>query len=157
ETNNVFIFLRSFYQDPRNLTPAVARVEQTKVYPLNGNASAKAMTFPDASGVPVNMLPISDGSAFDALKQLVDSEPDSLAASDSLGMLASIGIVKGQPFKPDEKTRVIFDRAAKTGYKMSRVVAFEPKVSGRSLLVYSDRHWLNPIADGTPSNPGGPL
>lgn len=33
-TFNVFIFLRSFYQDPKNLTPAVALVEQSKIYPL---------------------------------------------------------------------------------------------------------------------------
>src|SRR5215472_10124449 len=31
-TNNVFIFLRSFYQDPKNLTPAVELVEQSKIY-----------------------------------------------------------------------------------------------------------------------------
>jgi hypothetical protein len=100
-TNNVFIFLRGFYEDPKNLTPAVAHLERTKIYPLNGESSAKPMTFPDASGVPVNMLPISDGSAFDQLKLLVDKEGDDLAGPDWLGMLAAIGIVKGQPFSPD--------------------------------------------------------
>jgi len=45
-------------------------------------------------------------------------------------MLAAIGIIKGQPFNPDAATRAIFDRAAKTAYKMSRVIAFEEKVSG---------------------------
>src|SRR6516225_9594732 len=124
-TNNVFIFLRSFYQDPKNLTPAVALVEQSKIYPLNCEATAKSMEFPDASGVPVNMLPISDDSAFDRLKELVDSEGASLADSDSLGMLAAIGIAKDQPFTPDTKTRAILDRAAKTAYKMSRVIGFE--------------------------------
>ena len=71
-TNNVFVFLRGFYQDPKNLTPAVEHLEKTKIYPLNGEATAKPMKFPDASGVPANMLPISDGSAFDQLKLLVD-------------------------------------------------------------------------------------
>jgi hypothetical protein len=156
-TNNVFIFLRSFYQDPKNLTPAVALVEQSKIYPLNGKAGAKPMKFPDASGVPVNMLPVSDGSAFDQLKQLVDSEGANLADSDSLGMLAAIGIVKGQPFNPDAHTREILDRAAKTAYKMSRVIGFQEAVGGRDFRVYPDRRWINPIADGTPANPGGPL
>ena len=112
------------------------------------------MTFPDASGVPANMLPISDGSAFDQLKQLVDSEGANLADSDSLGMLAAIGIVKGQPFNPDAHTREILDRAAKTAYKMSRVIGFEEVVSGRSFRVYPDRRWLNPLADGTPDESG---
>jgi hypothetical protein len=39
------------------------------------------MKFPDASGVPANMLPLSDSSAFDQLKLLVDSEGANLAAS----------------------------------------------------------------------------
>jgi len=70
-------------------------------------------------------------------------------------MLASIGIVKGQPFNPNEHVREILDRAAKTGYKMSRVIGFEDLISGRSFRVYSDRRWINPIADGTSQNPGG--
>jgi hypothetical protein len=156
-TNNVFIFLRSFYQDVKNLTPAVALVEQSKIYPLNGKDTARPMKFPDASGVPANLLPVSDGSAFDQLKQLVDSEDTNLADPDSLGMLAAIGIVKGQPFNPDAKTREILDRAAKTGYKMSRVIGFQEEVAGRSFRVYPDRRWNNPIADGTPENPGGPF
>jgi hypothetical protein len=156
-TSNVFVFLRSFYQDPKNLTPAVALMEKAKIYPLGVEANAKPMQYPDASGVPVNMLPTSDGSAFDQLKALVDSEGSSLADPDWLGMLASVGIVKGQPFNPDADTRAILDRAAKTAYKMSRVVGFEEVVSGRDFRVYPDRHWLNPIADGTPSNPGGPF
>jgi len=156
-TNNVFIFLRGFYENPKDLTPAVAHLEQTKIYPLNGEANARPMKFPDASGVPVNMLPISDGSVFDQLKLLVDSEGDNLAGPDWLGMLAAIGIVKGQPFTPDANTRTILDRAAKTAYKMSRVIGFEEVVGGRSYMIYPDRQWTNPLADGTPSKPFGPL
>ena len=156
-TYNVFIFLRSFYQDPKNLTPAVALIEKSKIYPLNGIGTAKSMTFPDASGVPANMLPISDVRAFDQLKQLVDSEGANLADSDSRGMLAAIGIIKGQPFKPDAHTRAILDLASKTAYKMSRVIGFQDTVGGRSFKVYPDRHWLNPLADATPDNPLGPF
>jgi hypothetical protein len=103
------------------------------------------------------MLPISDGSVFNQLKLLVDSEGTNLAGPDGLGMLAAIGIVKGQPFTPDANTQTILDRAAKTAYKMSRVIGFEEKVSGRSLRVYSDRRWVNPFADGTHANPTGVL
>jgi hypothetical protein len=156
-TYNVFIFLRSFYKDPKNLAPASELVEQSKIYPLGKKDSAKPMKFPDASGVPANMLPVSDSTAFDQLKWLVDNEGTNLADADWLGMLVTIGIVKGQPFSPDAHTRAILDAAAKTAYKMSRVIGIEDFVSGRSFLIYPDRHWVNPIADGTPENPGGPL
>jgi hypothetical protein len=152
-TYNVFVFLRAFYQDPTNLTPAVALVEQSKIYPLNGKDTAKPMKFPDASGVPTNMLPLSDGSAFDQLKLLVDSEGANLAASDWLGMLAAVGIVRGQPFNPNAHTRGILDRAAKTAYKMSRVIGFEEVLNGSSLRIYPDRRWLNPMDNATPSTP----
>ena len=156
-TNNVFVFLRAFYQDPNNLTPAVALIEQSRIYPLHGKETARPMRFPDASGVPVNMLPISDGSAFDELKKLVETEGASLADPDSLGLLASIGIAKGQPFAPDAKARAILDHAAKTAFKMSRVIGFEEEVAGRSLRIYPDRRWINPMADATPENPAGPF
>ncbi len=156
-TNTVFVFLRAFYQDPKNLAPAVALIEQSRIYPLNGKEAARPMQFPDASGVPVDMLPIRDGSAFDELKKLVDREGTSLADSDGLGMLASIGIAKGRPFEPDAKTRKILDHAAKTAYKMSRVIGFEEVVAGRSLRIYPDRRWINPMADATPENLGGPF
>jgi hypothetical protein len=156
-TYNVFVFLRSFYQDPSNLAPAVAVMEATKIYPLGGEANAKPMQFPDGSGVSVNMLPRDDASAFDQLKALVDTEGENLADPDWRGMLAALGIVKGQPFNPDAATRAMLDRAAKTAYKMSRVIGFEEVVSGRSFRVYPNRRWINPIADGTPANPGGPF
>ena len=151
-TYNVFVFLRAFYQDPENLTPAVALLEQAQIYPLNGQAPVKPMQFPNASGVPVNMLPISDGSAFDQLNRLVDSEGTNLVDPDWLGMLASIGIIKGQPFNPDAHTRAILDRAAKTAYKMSHVVGFEEAFNGNSLRMYADRHWVNPLDNSLPSS-----
>ena len=152
-TNNVFIFLRGFYQDPSNLTPAVDLIERSKIYPLNGQATARPMQFPDASGVPVNMLPNSNGLAFDQLKELVDSEGASLADSDSRGLLAAIGIIKGQPFEPDARTRAILDRAAKTAYKMSRVIGFEEALTGGTLRIYPDRRWVNPLDNLSPPSP----
>lgn len=149
ETNNVFIFLRAFYQDPGNLSPAVELIERSRIYPLGKKESAKPMAFPDASGVPANMLPVSDGSVFEQLKRLVDTEGRHLASTDGLGMLASIGIIKGKPFTPDAHTHAILDRAAKTAYKMSRVIGFQEQVSGRSLRFYPDRQWLNPYNDAT--------
>jgi len=111
------------------------------------------MKFPDASGIPADMLPISDGSAFDQLKLLVDRESDKLAGPDWLGMLAAIGIVKGQPFTPDAHTREILDLAAKTAYKMSRVIGFQDTLNGGSLYMYPDRRWINPLDNVTPPSP----
>src|SRR5271155_4321929 len=122
-TNNLFIFLRAFYQDPNDLSPAVSLMEQAKIYPLNlPAAERKPMQFPDASGVPANMLPRSDFSAFEQLKWLVGHEGQNLSDATGLGLLANVGLVAGRPFKPDAETRTILNAAAKTAYKMSRVI-----------------------------------
>jgi hypothetical protein len=154
-TNNVFIFLRAFYADPKNLKPTIDLVERTKIYPLQGEA--KPMKFPDASGGSANMLPVSDATVFDQLKRIVDSEGPHLADRDWMGMLASLGIVKGEPFEPNSKTRSILDRAAKTAYKMTRVIAFQDMISGRSFQFYPDRRWVNPMSDATKERPSGSL
>jgi hypothetical protein len=152
-TNNVFIFLRGFYQDPSDLTPAVSLIEKSKIYPLGKEASALPMKFPDASGVAANMLPVRDGSVFEQLSRLIESEDAAnIASPDWLGMLATLGIIKGQPFNPNENTKDILDKAAKSAYKMSRVIGRSSEISGRSYLVYPNRQWVNPMADATPDN-----
>ncbi|MBR0914769.1 DUF1254 domain-containing protein [Bradyrhizobium japonicum] len=144
-TNNLFIFLRAFYQDPKNLSPAVKVMEQVKVYPLNlPEAERKPMKYPNASGVPANMLPRSDATAYEQLKWIVDREGQNLADADGLGLLANIGIVKDRPFEPDADTKTILNAAAKTAYKMSRVIGRMTEIGGRDLRIWKDRRWLNP-------------
>jgi len=153
-TNNLFIFLRAFYQDPADLKPAAALMEQAKIYPLNlPEAERKPMEFPNASGVPANMLPRSDATAFDQLKWLVDSEGENLAGPDGLGLLANVGIIAGKPFKPDEDTRAILIDAAKTAYNMSRVIGMQSEVGGSDLRVWNDRQWVNPFNNVTTPGP----
>ncbi|PVZ85420.1 hypothetical protein C9426_19280 [Serratia sp. S1B] len=157
QTNNVLVFLRSMFQDTNNLEPAVKRIESAKIYPLNGKDKVKPMQFPDASGVPVDMLPRSSDVAFNQLKSLLDSEGNHLADNDSLAMLASIGIKKGHDFKPDTHTREILNRAAQSAYKISRSIGFQTHVSGRNFQIYPDRQWINPFSDITPKNPQSDL
>ena len=144
-TNSLFVFLRSFYKDPSDTKPAVDLVRQSKVYPLGQKEAARAMEFPDASGKSLNMLPRSDFSAFEQLKNLLDVEGTYLAGPDWLGMLAGLGIIAKKPFAPDQSTRAILNAAAKTAYKTSRVIGLERGPHGVDFRVFQDRKWLNPI------------
>lgn len=143
-TNSVFIFLRSFYTDPKDTKPAVDVLKQSRVYPLNQRASAMPMKFIDASRNSLNMLPRHSVAAFEQLKQLLDVEGANLAGPDWLGMRAGLGIVADRPFKSDDRTRAILDAAAKTAYKMTRVIGLEGGVSGVDFRVYPDRKWPTP-------------
>jgi hypothetical protein len=65
-------------------------------------------------------------------------------------MLASIGIERSKPFQPDVATRRLLDRAAESGYKISRVLGIESTVGGVDYRVYPDRQWLSPWSSGYP-------
>lgn len=144
-TNNVFIFLRSFYQSLDNIQPAVDVLKQSVIYPLGKKDSAKPMEFKYASGKPHEMLPRTDIKAFEELKWLVDTEGEHLAGADGLGMLAGVGIIEDKPFSPDARTKEILSKAAKTAYKMSRVIGMEQQIGDVDLRVFKDRQWVNPV------------
>jgi hypothetical protein len=143
-TNNVFVFWRAFFKEPHDLAPPNKLIEQTRIYPLGKEAGAKPMQFPDASGVPVNMLYPTDSSYFDMLKRFIDSETVDSTDADWRGMLAGIGIIKGAPFKPDEHTRAILDTAAKTAFKMSRVLMYSDLETQPGGLIWPDRRYVDP-------------
>lgn len=144
-TNNVFIFLRSFYQSLDNISPAVDVLKQCAIYPLGKKDSAKPMEFKFASGKPHEMLPRTDIKAFEELKWLVDAEGTNLAGADGLGMLAGVGIIQGKPFTPDARMKELLSKAAATAYKMSRVIGMESMVGDVDLRVFKDRQWVNPV------------
>ena len=147
-TYGVFVFWRGFFQDPKDLMPPVKTMEQTRIYPLGKEGSAKPMKFPDASNVPVNMLFPTDGPAFDMLARFIDHEYVDPADMWMRGMAANLGIVKGKPFTPDAGMRATLDRAARVAFGMSRAVAFTP--DGWTKW-YSDRKWLNVFVGGNPN------
>ena len=153
-TNNVFVFWRAFFTDPKKLAEPVKLIERTRIYPLSKKDSAKPMQFPDASNVPVNMLFPADGSYFQMLSRFIDSEVVEPSNLDWRGMLAGIGIIKGQPFEPNEHVTAILDSAAKTAFRMSKVLAFDVILAKPAARIYQDRQWTTPILGGY--EPGGP-
>ena len=55
-TYGLFVFWRGFFKNPHDLAEPVRVMEQTRIFPLGKKESAKPMKFPDASGVPADML-----------------------------------------------------------------------------------------------------
>lgn len=142
-TYGVFVFWRGFFKDPKQLEEPVRVMEQTRIYPLGKKETAKPMQFPDASGVPANMLYPQDGTAFDMLARFIDHEYVDPADMYMRGMAAQLGIVKGQPFAPDAKARGLLDKAAHTATRMGHVLAYTPSPLLKNQLWYPDRHYIN--------------
>jgi hypothetical protein len=143
KTYGVFVFWRGFFKDPKALAEPVRVMEQTRIYPLGKESSAKPMQFPNASTTPANMLYPQDGSAFDILSRFIEHEYADPADMEMRGVLATLGIEKGKPFNPDVHTRDLLDKAAKTAFRMGHTIIYEPLPTVPNALWYKDRRWAN--------------
>jgi hypothetical protein len=144
-TYGLFVFWRGFFKNPNELAEPVRVMEQTRIYPLGKKESAKTMQFPDASGVPANMLYPQDGAAFDMLSRFIDHEYVDPADMYMRGMAAQLGIVKGQPFAPDANARALLDKAARTATRMGHVLVYTPAPLVKNKFWYPDRHYIDPF------------
>jgi hypothetical protein len=151
-TYNVFLFFRTIMAkgdngpDPK---PAVARAEQTRVYPLwTPEKDVKPMQFPNASGKRINMMYPTDNAFWTKLKAFVDYEPVSAIDPELRGVLASIGIIKGQPFNPTAKQQELLQKAVTTAPKIILALRQLGR-SDRRDLYYKDRHYQNTWAGAT--------
>jgi hypothetical protein len=142
-TYGVFVFWRGFFKDPRQLEAPVKVMEQTRIYPLGKEASAKPMQFPNASATPANMLYPEDGTAFDMLDRFVQHEYADPADMEMRGVLATLGMVKGKPFEPDARTRDLLDKGAKTAFRIAHTMSYGPSPTVANGYWYKDRHWVN--------------
>ena len=151
-TYNVFLFFRTVM--PRGAkgpdpAPAAALAERTRVYPLWAmEKDVKPMAFPNASGVRVNMMYPTDATYWDKVKAFVDYEPVSAIDPEVRGALASIGIIKGRPFKPTNAQQAILKKAVEVAPKMILAKRQLGRPDKRNLY-YSDRQYQNTWAGGT--------
>lgn len=145
-TYNVFLFWRAFFTNPKDLSKPNAEIAATRIYPLGHKATAKAMQFPDANKKPANLLFAHDATYFDMLSRFIDSEYVDPADLDMRGFLHTIGIDKGKPFSPSTDTRALLDKAAETGFKMSKVVITDMVAREPGGKYYPDRQWINVFA-----------
>ena len=58
-----------------------------------------------------------------------------------IGLMHTIGIVPGEPFEPDERSREMLDKAAVVADLMARNFAYNPPLK-ESFIYYPDTHWI---------------
>ncbi len=151
-TYNVFLFFRTVMEKGRqgpDPGPAVAVAEQTRIYPLwEEEKNIRPMEFPNASGKRIDMMYPVDNSYWEKLKAFIDYEPVTAIDPELRGVLASIGIVKGEPFNPSERQSQLLDKAVKTAPKMILANRQLGREDGRHLY-YEDRQYERAWAGAT--------
>jgi hypothetical protein len=127
--------------------PGVESVKKhLKVYRLADAAHPPAMKFVNASGVPANFVPPGDYQFWSILNEAVQEEPSEGSDPTTLGLFASIGIVKGKPFSPDARMKEILTDAANIGAVTARTIAF--KIRSQDAYFYPNSPWRLPFFGG---------
>ena len=101
--------------------------EMFRMYPLSQKDNPPEMTFVNASGQEMNTIHRMDAEIFNEINDVVQAEPLMGENPELLGHLAAIGIVKGQPFEPDERMQAILEAAAKAGSVTVKTIISKPK------------------------------
>lgn len=137
---------RSFLVDG-SPTPGVDLVKKTlKVYPLSDAANPQPVKFVNVSGTPSNFVPPGDYAFWNMLNQAIQEEPPGGSDPTTLGLFASLGIVKGKPFAPDTRMKAILTDAANIGAVTARSIAY--RMRDRSGYYYPDSAWRLPFFGG---------
>lgn len=146
-TYNLWVPWRSFLEDG-DPAPGVDLVKSyTKIYPLSAaNKPAPTPRFVNMSGKPFNTVAPADFRFWELLNEVVQEEPSDSIDATTLGFFQSIGIVKGQPFKPDARMRKILTEAAAVGDATARAIAFHTR--DRNAYYYNDSNWQLPFVGG---------
>jgi len=110
-----FALLRSIVKSnsDADVAKAVAYGRRIKLYPLSQAANPPATTFVDAAGIVFDSTIPYDLRFFQSLDRMVQAEPWLPRDKVMIDMLKSIGIEKGKPFSPDDRTKPLLEAAAK--------------------------------------------
>ena len=84
----------------------VPAMKQTRIYPLVAGRRARSDNeFINLADSVFNTVHANDFSFYEEVDELVQEEPVEALDAERAGQLAAIGIVKGQPFAPDDRMR----------------------------------------------------
>ena len=121
---------------------AVAYGKRIKLYPLSQAANPPTTKFNDVVDVVYDSTIPYDVRFFESLDRMVQAEPWLERDKAMIDPLKSLGIEKGKPFTPDEKTRDLLSDAAREAHAWL-VARYEESFA---TPFYEGGHWALPIS-----------
>ena len=142
-----WVIWRGFQVDG-NPAPAVETTKKIfRIYPLSQKDNPPKMNFINVSGKFNNTIHRMDYEIFEEINEVVQAEPSQGQDPEILGILASIGIKKGQPFKPDARMKMILTEAADVGAATVRTIWSQPR-DDMFYFFPGESVWMNPFPGG---------
>ena len=145
-TYNVWNFMRGYLD--KGVKAASDNIRNNlKVYPLSKKDNPPKMEFIDVSGKEMNTILPTDYTFFERINEVVQKEPEGFLDLEVLGLLRSIGIVKGEPFNPDARMKKILTDAAAIAEATARTITYYPRVANQYAWGDKGGTWVVPFAD----------
>lgn len=146
-THGNWVIWRGFQVDGSPKPAVDATKKLFRMYPLSEKDAPPAMTFVDISGKFDNTIHRMDYGYWEELNATIQAEPLEGLDPETRGLLAAIGMRKGQEFKPDARWKKILTDAAAIGSVTARALTARP-VDQRHYLYPGKRVWTNPFIQG---------
>jgi hypothetical protein len=138
------MFFRAFVKDGDLKSAADGVKARFRMYPLAKAVSPPQQRFVNLSGKQMNTVHANNFQFFEELNAVIQYEPADSFDPELVGLFASIGIKKGEPFAPDARMRKILTEAVAVGNATARALSFAPRK--QSVFFYPDRKWTSPFA-----------
>jgi hypothetical protein len=110
-----------------------------RVHPLSQVDAPPEMEFISLGGKAFNTVHANDVTFFDELNDVIQREPLGLIDDEIRGLLASIGMIKGRPFAPDDRMRALLTESVAVANGTARAISF--KTRDPEAQKYPDRQW----------------
>ncbi len=148
QTYGNWVIWRGF-QENGDPAPAVAATKKLfRIYPLSQEDNPPKMNFINVSGKLNCTVHRTDYEIYNEINEVVQAEPSEGQDPEVLGLLASIGIKKGQPFNPDSRMKKILTDAANVAAVTVRTLTARPRDD--MFNIYSGKRvWSTPFPGGS--------
>jgi hypothetical protein len=134
----IFLAFRSIQLEGATAADAYAYSKTLKMYPLSEAGSPKPTRFVDGLSHPLHTLPFYDLRALQDIHDIISVEPVRPRDKVMMGMLATIGIERGKPFKPPAKLKAAMEKGVADAYYYMQSLTTKLFASN---LYWPDRHW----------------
>ena len=124
-----------------DIPKSIEAAREVRVYPLSDRGEGATFDFINVTDrvVPLPLLEWAGTLEFSRqLHAVIDSETAPPKYRRMLGILAELGIEKGEPFDPSPRMVRILEQAAETAQREMSVVAYANR---RQLMEWPDRMW----------------
>jgi len=148
-----WLIVRGYLIDGKTDNAVDMWCNRMKIYPYSEKDSTEPtlgkLNHWNASGSTLNTIHPISIKFFEGLNDVIQREPvNDLIEMEQLGMLASIGIRKGQEFKPSSKEIKFLEDGAAIGNALARSVVFAPR-DPRAKRFGPDSGWWSAFIGGS--------